>query len=226
MVSPGDTYTRLQSYVPATAVSTAVLSSHLTETFTPCQSVINLAREVDAPSLLPAAFYELSKYRFSQVFEPGADSPLHPDLVVSSISTTLSIRDTQLLAMGKDCSRQAITALITSMNTEFHRQHTSNPHAHPNSVYAHQRKMSDRVCVSPAACRKDMGELVELATNHYLFDREKGCSDPLYVAEELGSLKCSEFSECKACAKSLEGWATKEREKIWKLIPHWFRLDV
>lgn len=71
-----------------------------------------------------------------------------------------------------------------------------------------------------------MGELVDLATNHYLFDREKGCADPLYVAEELGSLKSFEFSECRACAKSLEGWATKEREKIWKLIPHWFRLDI
>jgi len=112
------------------------------------------------------------------------------------------------------------------MNTEFYRDHNSNPNTHPNPVYAHHRKMSDRVCVSPAACRKDMGELVELATNHYLFDREKGCSDPLYVAEELGSLKSSEFSDCKACSKSLESWATRERERIWKSIPHWFRLDV
>lgn len=71
-----------------------------------------------------------------------------------------------------------------------------------------------------------MEELVDLATNHYLFDREKGCSDPLYVAEELGSLKSSEFSECRACAKSLEGWAIKERERIWRLIPHWFRLNI
>lgn len=86
--------------------------------------------------------------------------------------------------------------------------------------------MSDRACVSPAACRKDIGELVELATNHYLFDREKGCADPLYVVEELGSLKSPEFSECNACAKSLEGWATRERERIWKSVPHWFRLDV
>lgn len=192
----------------------------------PCQSVINLAREIDAPSLLPAAFYELSKYNFSQIFEPSADNPLHPDLIKASTSPTLSIRDTQLLALGKECSQQAITALITSMNTEFYRDHNSNPHTHLNSIYAHQRKMSDRVCVSPAACRKDMGELVELATNHFLFDREKGCADPLYVAEELGSLKSSEFSECKACAKSLESWATKERERIWRSIPHWFRLDT
>lgn len=191
-----------------------------------CQSVINLAREVDAPTLLPAAFYELSKYHFSQIFEPGADSPLHPHLVEYSISPTLSIRDTQLLALGKESSQQAVAALITSMNTELYRHYNSNPHTHPNSVYGHQRKAQDRACVSPAACRKDMGELVDLATNHYLFDREKGCSDPLYVAEELGSLKSSEFSECRACAKSLEGWAIKEREKIWKLIPHWFKLDI
>jgi len=69
-----------------------------------------------------------------------------------------------------------------------------------------------------------VSELTELATNHYLFDREKGCSDPLYAAEELGSLKSIEFSECKACAKTLEIWANRERERIWRLIPHWFRL--
>ena len=176
--------------------------------------------------MLPAAFYELSKYHFSQIFEPSADSPLYPDLVETSISSTLSIRDIQLLAMGKESSQQAVAALITSMSTELYRDYNSNLHAHPNSVYAHQRKTSDRICVSHGACRKDMGELVDLATNHYLFDKEKGCSDPLYVAEELGSLKSSEYSECRACAKSLEGWAIKEREKIWKLVPHWFRLDT
>ena len=130
------------------------------------------------------------------------------------------------MALGKESSQQAVTTLITSMSTELYRDYSSNPHAHPNSVYAHLRKMADRACVSPAACRKDMGELVDLATNHYLFDRGKGCSDPLYVAEELGSLKSFEFSECRACAKSLESWAIKEREKVWRLIPHWFRLDI
>lgn len=88
-------------------------------------------------------------------------------------------------------------------------------------AHAHRR----RSCVSSAACRKDFAELVELATQHYLFDREKGCSDPLYVAEELGQLKSAEFSECKACARSLEVWAAKERERLWKLVPTWFRLQ-
>lgn len=46
------------------------------------------------------------------------------------------------------------------------------------------------------------------------------------MAEELGQLKSAELSgsECKACAKNLEMWAARERDKIWKLIPIWFRL--
>lgn len=63
-------------------------------------SIINPAREVDAPSLLPAAFYELSKYHFSQIFEPAADGPLHPDLAESSFSPMPPLRDAQLLALG------------------------------------------------------------------------------------------------------------------------------
>ena len=76
------------------------------------------------------------------------------------------------------------------------------------------------------ACRKEFSELVQLATQHYIFDREKGCGDPLYVAEELGQLKSAEFSECEACAGALEAWAARERQRIWKLVPSWFRLDV
>jgi hypothetical protein len=67
---------------------------------------------------------------------------------------------------------------------------------------------------------------MDLATQHYLFDRERGCLDPLYVAEELGQLKSAELSECGACAKSLEAWAAREREKMWKMIPMWFRLEA
>jgi len=66
---------------------------------------------------------------------------------------------------------------------------------------------------------------MDLATQHYLLDRERGSCDPLYVAEELGQLKGTEFSECKACALVLECWASRERERIWKMIPGWFRLE-
>ncbi|KAG9223994.1 hypothetical protein CCMSSC00406_0004390 [Pleurotus cornucopiae] len=189
-------------------------------------AVISLAREVDAPSLLPSAFYDLSRYSFSQIFEPSEDEPLyHPQS--STYPPTLSNQDIQRLSLGKEASQQAITTLIQAMGQSQyfrHPMHLATAQMHSRSKSG-SLSSSPGICVSAAACRKDFSELVDLATQHYLFDREKGCSDPLYVAEELGQLKSAEFSECKACARSLENWAARERERIWKMVPTWFRLE-
>jgi len=182
-------------------------------------AVINLAREIDAPSLLPSAFYDLSRYSYAQIFDASDEGPATPNPPPSQF---LSLTDLQKLTLGKEASQQAITSLIQSMGTsQYHPQHHSTSHTMHSA--AHLRKS----CASAAACRKDFSELVDLATQHYLFDRERGCGDPLYVAEELGQLKSAELSgsECKACAKSLETWAARERERIWKMIPTWFRLE-
>ena len=47
--------------------------------------MINLARQVDAPSLLPAAFYDLSRYPFSQIFDPAEDDPLYTTTTTSPV---------------------------------------------------------------------------------------------------------------------------------------------
>lgn len=182
-------------------------------------AVIHLAREVYVPELLPSAFYDLSRYHYPQIFEPGEDEPLGP----ASPTPTLCADDIQQLTLGKEASQHAVSGLIQGM------MHASQPREHRNSMLAcatshYRRASSERVCVTPAACRKDFEELVALATQHYLFDRERGCADPLYVAEELGQLKSAEFSECHACARALEMWAARERERIWKQVPSWFRL--
>ncbi|KAI0774668.1 hypothetical protein BD413DRAFT_302275 [Trametes elegans] len=187
--------------------------------------VINLAREIGADDLLPAAFYDLSRYSFVQIFEPGEDDPLHPSSppAATSISHALAPADLQRLALGKETAQHAITALIQNM------EHASSD-AHRRRTGVHQRSCSRSatnvpvLCVTSAACRKDLCELVELAKQHYLMDRERGCADPLYVAEELGQLKSAEFSDCPACARDLEAWAAKERERLWRAIPDWFRL--
>jgi hypothetical protein len=172
--------------------------------------LINLAREVDAPLLLPSAFYDLSRLSFTQIFETN-------DKESVSQAVGLSMADMQRLCLGKEAMQHTITTLIRNMGT-------GNYIRQQSTVHSHFRKASS--CLSAAACRKDFMELVDLATQHYLFDRERGCGDPLYVAEELGQLKSAEFSECKACAKLLESWAARERDKMWKMIPHWFRLDI
>ncbi|KAI0342995.1 hypothetical protein BDW22DRAFT_1356551 [Trametopsis cervina] len=180
--------------------------------------VINLAREINAPSLLPVAFYDLSRYHFSQIFETPEDA-----LRGLSGSASLSLQDMQCLVLGKESSQQFVSSLIQSMGSISHRDYPGHQSRRGGPVNTHRRKVS---CTSAMACRKEFSELVTLATQHYLFDREKGCADPLYVAEELGQLKSAEFSECEACARALELWATKERQRIWKLLPTWFRLDA
>lgn len=189
-------------------------------------TVINLAREIDAPSLLPSAFYDLSRYQFHQILEAAEEDPLHD--ASGSQQPFLSLSDTQRLALGKESAQQAITTLIQAMGHSQHIRQNYHRKSSSKSLGSNLGLSSTQsaVCVSAAACRKDFSELVDLATQHYLFDRERGASDPLYVAEELGQLKSAEFSECVACARSLENWAAKEREKLWKLIPLWFRLEL
>ena len=201
-------------------------------------AVISLAREVNATALLPSALYDLSRYHYNHIFEPAKDDPLYPPPTSSSTHKyrILSHSDMQNLCLGKECASHFITSLIQSMAlpspsssiTTTTLLHTSATTLHP-TIASHRRRPSSKpgeVCISAAACRKDFSELVDLATQHYIFDREKGCADPLYVAEELGQLKSAEFSECVACARSLEAWAAKERDRIWKLLPAWFRLDI
>lgn len=171
-------------------------------------ALINLAREIDAPSLLPSAFYDISRLSFTQILETNNDEPVSLE--------RLSMADMQRLCLGKEAMQHTITALIRNMGTGSYIRQQSTAHS--------QFRKASSMCLSVAACRKDITELVDLATQHYLFDRERGYADPLYVAEELGQLKSAEFSECKACAKLLESWAAREREKIWRMIPHWFRL--
>lgn len=175
--------------------------------------MINLAREIDVPSLFPAAFYDLSRRPYTQIFEANESDPFY----LADPGQTLSMEDLQRLCLGKEAMQQAITILIQAMGNSQHMRQVQH--------HAGSQNRKPLNCISAATCRKDFSELVDLATQHYLFDRERGCYDPLYVAEELGQLKSAEFSECVACARSLEAWAARERERLWKLIPQWFRLE-
>ncbi|KAJ7720600.1 hypothetical protein DFH07DRAFT_972548 [Mycena maculata] len=98
-------------------------------------AVINLAREVNAPSLLPAAFYDLCRYSYAQIYDrPKMNRYTNPRPLHHGPAQT-------------------------------HIRAQTHAHIRKNS--------SGGICVSAAACRKDFSELVDLATQHYLFDRER-----------------------------------------------------
>jgi hypothetical protein len=193
--------------------------------------VVNLAREVNAPSLLSSAFYDLSRYSFSQIFDYGES------FEEGAWQCPLSPIDMQRLSLGKEASQHAVTTLIQSLGS-----HTHTLVAGPGNTFGHHHSHSFSHNTH-RTCKRDFSELVTLATQHYLFDHQRGCTDPLYVAEELGqplydlsqplgidrlgsSRRSFEQAECQPCVKMLETWAKKERERMWKMIPLWFRLDV
>ncbi|KAI0310313.1 hypothetical protein OF83DRAFT_1178679 [Amylostereum chailletii] len=213
-------------------------------------AIINLAQEVNAPSLLPSAFYDLSRYTYAQIFEcsdgshfpsraasPTSPQPptglpqrAHPNCLAS---LTLRTKDLQRLALGKESAALEVPNVIAGMGRRppAHGRKSSvalASQASGASPLSASSLASSPIlpCASPSVCRRDFAELVALATQHYVCDRERGCADPLYVAEELGALKSAELSECGACARSLENWAVKERERIWKMIPGWFRVEA
>ena len=178
--------------------------------------------------MLPSAFYDLSRYSYSQLLEAAEDSPL---LVTAACQPheLLSPDSMRKLALGKDACSEAITALIQGMTSPTRPpSRRSNLGLHRPGLSISSTREPRNICTTASACRADLLELAELATQHYIFDKETGYADPLYVAEELGQLGGAESTdgeECRACARILESWATRERVKIWNSIPSWFRLD-
>ncbi|KZV61187.1 hypothetical protein PENSPDRAFT_659081 [Peniophora sp. CONT] len=184
-------------------------------------AVINLAREINAPSLLPAAFYDLSRFSFSQLFDPP---PLSPPLSRAAspppTSASLSIRDLQRLALGKEAASLAVSALIASLVRgpgAAHARKPSIPPTQPASAH-HQH---NQTCATPGACHREFAELGTLATRHYVCERGRGHADPLFVADELAAL----LGECGPCARSLDAWAQRERARLWRMLPAWFRVE-
>lgn len=155
--------------------------------------VLTLAREVHAPSLLPAAFYELARHSFASLLsnDPRCASPdlpgTPPEIDPTYDALGLAPPDFRRLALGKEAGALHIIQLIRSMAAI--RSGSAHHHAH-----SHAQSSRVAFCATPAACRKDFHELAELATQHYVFDRHHGSADPLYVAEELGSLKSAELA--------------------------------
>ncbi|KAH7101476.1 hypothetical protein BKA62DRAFT_743293 [Auriculariales sp. MPI-PUGE-AT-0066] len=231
---------RSDGSMPATPPADVLHPFDRTHSYYPHASrVLALAREVGATALLPSAFYDLTRYSFAQLLSSSVASSLSlggsprasldaigiPDVDPSQDTLELAPADFRRLALGKEAASLHILSLIRSMSAIRSLGHA---HAHSHSGGHGHLHTRPPLCSTPAACRKDFVELAEMATQHYVLDRHYGNADPLYVADEVGQLKSAELgsqTECRACGLALEAWAQRERERIWRLLPSWFRLD-
>ena len=175
---------------------------------------MNLAREVDAPELIPAAFYELCRLPPS-VVATGYTDPF--DLKCHRLTTN----DLVLLLQGREAASRFFSTFIVN-NLENRRV----------SNICFNRRQQD-----PTRRRLCTGAF-QLITFELLQDVNgliTGLTaDPLFAMQEVlnsqadpGTLDTRNmFRACDACRRELVESVHSARNRFWDSLPEWFGVDV
>ena len=180
------------------------------------RAIIALAREVDAPELLPSAFYDLSRYAPSQL---AAD---HTDRSTGHVHR-LSDNDLFRAFRGKEqAARYFATFIVKELEgrtpSEFcHNRHELQP--------ARKRRCQMAFEAVTYALIRDVNGLV--------MNRN---SDPLFaIADSLlmqtredapGTDNRAAIRACEACRMDFGVIVDAVRHEFWNKLPEWFDLDV
>ncbi|TFY54193.1 hypothetical protein EVJ58_g9001 [Rhodofomes roseus] len=190
--------------------SIQVAWAHLTG----CRLIINLAREVAAPELLPSAFYDLSRYLPSQLV-------LNHMSGLDETGIRLSHEDLLKVLRGKE---QAARYFSTFIVNELEGRD-------PCDACARKRNpTTQRAC--QVAFEAINFELIR-DVNGMVCNRN---SDPLFaIAESLemqtredvpGVVNDAIYRACEACRLEYGAVVDSLRESFWQRIPEWFELEV
>ncbi|KAI0342033.1 hypothetical protein BDW22DRAFT_228337 [Trametopsis cervina] len=178
--------------------------------------IVELAREVNAPELLPSAFYDLSRYLPSQLSAGHTD----PN---TGIVRYLSTDDMFKVFRGKE---QAARYFSTFIVKELE--------GRTPSQWCHNRAETQ-----PA--RKRRCQVAYEAVTYTLLRDVNGLvlnrnSDPLYaISDSLlmqtredtpGTNNRAALRSCEACRLEYAAVVEIIREEFWRKLPEWFELDV
>ncbi|KZP14391.1 hypothetical protein FIBSPDRAFT_912810 [Athelia psychrophila] len=174
--------------------------------------VIHLALELGLESLLPAAFYDLSRYGPSKIYLGAAPSPgthLHlsqakPPSVATPLVRLSAAHFCQTL-LGREMAQAHLAAFIEH-------ELTDRPAARDCSFYF--IRLNILRAVGGIACGRD--------------------GDPLYtLLQALEMLSRTDFTDgvqqcglkmCHVCKADFAGAVGRAREEVWGMIPGWFGL--
>lgn len=177
-------------------------------------SIVNLAREVEAPELLPAAFYDLCR--------------LHPSVVATGYNDPfdqkchrLAADDLVLLLQGREAASRFFSTFIVQV--------------------LENRRASD-MCFNRRQPDPAMRRLCTWAFELIMFELLQdvngvitGCTaDPLFAMQEVLNWQADPgtpeernmFRACDACREELVRSVHSERKKFWDCLPGWFGVEV
>ena len=178
--------------------------------------IIDLARQIDAPELLPSAFYDLSRFLPSQL------SAGYTDHDTGSVHC-LTHEDLFKVFRGKE---QAARYFSTFIVKELEGR-TPSEFCHNRNELQPARKRRCQVAYEAVtyALIRDVNGLV--------INRN---SDPLYaISDSLlmqtrddvpGTDNRSTIRACEACRLEYAAIVEAIREEFWRRLPEWFELEV
>ncbi|KAH9935383.1 uncharacterized protein B0H18DRAFT_926865 [Fomitopsis serialis] len=177
-------------------------------------SIINLAREVNAPELLPSAFYDLSRYLPSQLVLNHMNG-------VDGTGAQISYEDLLKVLRGKE---QATRFFSTFIVDELEGRDPSDACIRKRNI------VTQRAC--QVAFEAVNFELIR-DVNGMVCNRN---SDPLFATAESLAMQTREdvpgeenravYRACEVCRLEYSSVVDAVREDFWRRIPEWFELEV
>jgi hypothetical protein len=178
--------------------------------------ILDLARQINAPELLPTAFYDLSRYLPSQL------SAGYTDPSTGTVHS-LSQEDLQRVFRGKELAARYFSTFIVK---ELEGR-TASEWCHNRTEHQPYRKRRCQVAYEAIvyALIRDVNGLV-LNRN----------SDPLYaISDSLlmqtrddipGMENNAMIRACEACRLEYAAVVEATKEEFWRKLPEWFNLAV
>lgn len=179
-----------------------------------CSTIVNLAREVDALELIPAAFYDLCRLLPSLVatgYTDPSDMTFH----------RLTSSDLVLLLEGREAASRFFSTFVVD---ELENRSASET--------CFNRRQQD-----PAQRRLCTGAF-QLITFELLQDLNGlvtgRTADPLFAMQEVLNLQADSgtpestnmFRACDSCRQELVVSVHAARNKFWDSLPGWFGIEV
>jgi hypothetical protein len=173
--------------------------------------VINLARAIDSPELIPAALYDLARFSPSD----AAAGYICPK---TSETHQLSHDDLMNLLKGREHASRFLSTFI--VNELEGREPVAS------CIYQMEADPSRRRICQAA---------FEAITFELLRDNGVACnrsSDPLYaisdaeVMQTRDNAQNSVYRACEYCRSEFGSVVDAAREDFWQMLPHWFGVDL
>ncbi|CCM00413.1 uncharacterized protein FIBRA_02443 [Fibroporia radiculosa] len=178
--------------------------------------IIELAREVNAPELLPSAFYDLSRYLPSQIVTGYVD-------LIRGTAHQLATEDLLRVLRGKEQAARFFSTFIVNEiegrtpSEACCRQHAPNPNGQRACQIAFEAINFELIRdVNGMVCNRNSDPLFAISDSFMMQTR-----DDLPGVENMAV-----YRACEVCRLEYGTVVEALRQEFWRKIPEWFELEI